>query len=340
MQEKLRGLYRRGKVYWYRWTVAGVQQRVSLATADPAEAVTKAMMVLSRPEISGVSIWRVEVENFLTSRLLCGKYRPRTVRVRRTTLNAFARHCGITSPCEVTRSHVMRYYRHQQSTSQESSAQSLIYSLRAFFSWLVMDGRLRHSPADIPLAALPLPRKKWFADAPTVRQLLSDCTRPDLKFFLMCGFRAGMRTEEIVMARRCWFLSHSLHIQGSPADGWTPKDRDNRTIPIATDFQKFLAGWDRFQFLSPDDYILSPSKLMGRHVLRWDPRRPFRDYVQAMGCPLLTPSGMRTTFASLHVQSGTSVYKVAVWLGDRVDVVQRHYAHLMPHADPSIDNVS
>jgi hypothetical protein len=29
-----------------------------------------------------------------------------------------------------------------------------------------------------------------------------------------------------------------------------------------------------------------------------------------------------------HVQAGTSIYKVARWLGDDVEVVQRHYGHL------------
>jgi site-specific recombinase XerD len=39
---------------------------------------------------------------------------------------------------------------------------------------------------------------------------------------------------------------------------------------------------------------------------------------------------MRHTFASLLVQAGVSVYKVARWLGDGVEVVEEHYGHLAP----------
>jgi hypothetical protein len=34
------------------------------------------------------------------------------------------------------------------------------------------------------------------------------------------------------------------------------------------------------------------------------------------------------TFASLHAIAGTSIYKIALWLGDGVEVVQKHYAKL------------
>jgi integrase len=44
----------------------------------------------------------------------------------------------------------------------------------------------------------------------------------------------------------------------------------------------------------------------------------------------------RRTFASLHATAGTSIYKISKWLGDDVDVVQRHYGHLSP-ADPEIN---
>jgi hypothetical protein len=42
------------------------------------------------------------------------------------------------------------------------------------------------------------------------------------------------------------------------------------------------------------------------------------------------PHVMRHTFASLHAAAGTSIYKVALWLGDGVEVVQPHYAKLSP----------
>jgi integrase len=53
-------------------------------------------------------------------------------------------------------------------------------------------------------------------------------------------------------------------------------------------------------------------------------------YIRAQGCDWVTPHTMRHTFASLLVSAGESIYKVAVWLGDEVATVQKHYGHLTP----------
>jgi site-specific recombinase XerD len=39
---------------------------------------------------------------------------------------------------------------------------------------------------------------------------------------------------------------------------------------------------------------------------------------------------VRHTFASLLAQKGISIYKVAGWLGDGLEVTVDHYAHLAP----------
>jgi hypothetical protein len=41
---------------------------------------------------------------------------------------------------------------------------------------------------------------------------------------------------------------------------------------------------------------------------------------------------MRRSFASNLVSGGESIYIVAKWLGDRVDVVEKSYGHLSPAA--------
>jgi len=40
---------------------------------------------------------------------------------------------------------------------------------------------------------------------------------------------------------------------------------------------------------------------------------------------------MRRSFASNLVSSGVSIYTVAKWLGDRVDVVEKSYGYLAPN---------
>ena len=52
--------------------------------------------------------------------------------------------------------------------------------------------------------------------------------------------------------------------------------------------------------------------------------------MKAQGLGWVTPHVMRHTFASLLASKGVSIYKIALWLGDDVRVVQKHYAKLLP----------
>ncbi len=50
--------------------------------------------------------------------------------------------------------------------------------------------------------------------------------------------------------------------------------------------------------------------------------------MKQQGAAWVTPHVMRHTFASILASAGISIFKISEWLGDRVDVVQRHYAKL------------
>jgi hypothetical protein len=53
---------------------------------------------------------------------------------------------------------------------------------------------------------------------------------------------------------------------------------------------------------------------------------------QRLGLPRITIHDMRRSFASVLVSSRKcSVYEVSRWLGDGIEVVEKHYGHLTPH---------
>ena len=69
---------------------------------------------------------------------------------------------------------------------------------------------------------------------------------------------------------------------------------------------------------------------------RYDFRKRYRLYTdtqaERLSLPHLTIRDMRRSFASVLVSSRKrSVYEVVQWLGDDIDVVQKHYGHLVPH---------
>jgi integrase len=150
---------------------------------------------------------------------------------------------------------------------------------------------------------------------------------------LVLGFLCGLRLGEILEARRRWIDRQSMAIHvpnrqplGDIPGEWRTKDLDGRNVPLTRQALKLLGQLPT----DPEAYLIAPGVGHGRWRYRWDPRRPWRQFVAAQGVPDLTPHVMRHTFASLLVQRGVSLYKVARWLGDGLRVVDSHYAHLSP----------
>ena len=68
----------------------------------------------------------------------------------------------------------------------------------------------------------------------------------------------------------------------------------------------------------------------GKSVYSYDFKKSFATHMKANDCPWVTSHVMRHTFASLLASEGVSIYKIAVWMGDDVRVVQKHDAKLVP----------
>jgi integrase len=152
----------------------------------------------------------------------------------------------------------------------------------------------------------------------------------DLKFILYAGFHAGLRRKEICMAKVFWFdLDHGLiHAQNMPEEEFTLKDRDNRTIDMTDEFKAFLTGYLRDR--KPGEFVLRPQKTKGIWKYRYDFSKMVEGHFKNVGveCSI---HDMRRSFASNLVSSGVSIYTVAKWLGDRVDVIENHYGYLAPN---------
>jgi integrase len=151
----------------------------------------------------------------------------------------------------------------------------------------------------------------------------------ELRFILYCGFHAGLRRKEIGAAKVSWFdlKAGLLHVAND--EGFTSKDSENRTIPLTDEFLKFLKG-----FLSgrnANEFCLKHEHLAGRGKYRYDFQRTVRSHFRMLSVDL-DIHGMRRSFASNLVSEGESIFIVAQWLGDGVQVVQKHYAYLAPHS--------
>lgn len=168
---------------------------------------------------------------------------------------------------------------------------------------------------------------------------------------------AGLRIEELMMMPRL-HVNLPTHIHVGPVGNWVPKGyprsrRGVRDIPIHRELLPLLkeharlyAGDDRF-FLNPESgnpwthstFAVQMRKdvtAAGMEFGQWT-----RDEGEFSRKPNgVTAHTMRHTLASWLAQSDVQLMKIAQILGDTVEVVSQHYAHLLPKdLDQAINRV-
>jgi integrase len=327
-----RGLYRQKLTWWLRWTPVpgGAQERQSLGTRDLAEAMAAADKLRLREgprlrEEAGSCV--AEIDRYLAAKASEG-LSASTLSSRRYVLKGFALHTGATSPRHIGPTACMRWFEGRLKR-HEHTAVSYLNQVRWWFAWLMERGIVSRDPTTgITIPKLRMRSRKVFLMPADARRLIDECTEPGLKFALFCGLHAGLRKLEIIEARPEWFdLEEGLiHVQATTT--FQPKSRDNRTVPLTDEFRAWLL--DEYKLQKP--FMLAPKVVHGKYRYRFDFRKAFDALVER--CQLdITFHDLRRTFASLLVSKGVSLYKVAKWLGDTVEVVEDTYGHLIPQDD-------
>lgn len=335
----MKGLYKyQGSAnWWFRYTLAnGKRIQVGLKTPDEAEAIERARTIqaedlITKPDRAEIAL---VIERYLAAAMARNRkpMRPLTAESVRGNLTRFVAARELQFPTQVTRQNLEGWL---SSLRTLGKAQDTLYTYArdvcAFSRWLASE---RHIPFDSlhgferPQMA-PQGRKNWVANKDVAR-VIEGALDPDLKFVLYCGFHAGLRKAEICAAKVSWFdLSNArkpvVHIQNDPDSGFLLKDSDNRTVPLTDGFAEFLAGYLKNSL--PSNYALRPEKRRGKCKYRVEFRKTFLTHLRRMGVRA-TVHDMRRSFASNLVTNGQSIYAVAKWLGDRVDVVERSYGYL------------
>jgi integrase len=338
----MRGLYRRGKIFWYAKMVDGLRTQISLGTEDQGAAVAKVLAMRQQPDLLPINSYEHEVAAYIKDQVQRRKLSHTFAPTRLSSLKQFGAAYKILSPLDITEDKVKRWYdwmRYEKKPPlTESTARGYIFGMRAFLGWMVDRGKLRENVAlGLELDEFQSNARLVYVDLMTVHDLIKNAPDDAMRFVLYCGFHAGMRKLEIIEARPHWFdlRAGCVTIQHTPT--FTTKDKDHRTIPLTADFQLFLKTYG---LLSP--FMLMPHVPKGAYKYRYDFRKPFEEYVTKFktkhglklvggsGEESLTPHVMRHTFASLHAIAQPDGDFVNGGARDGVEVVQRHYAKLAP----------
>jgi len=323
-----RGIYKRGNIYWLAIQRNGTRQHITLETRDPVEAVKRAIKIRETPTLNASCPLRAEIERFIAYKKRMNTYTVSTALSKEHKLSLFADDMpNDASAAKITARQIQKFYDDVRERVTDTTALGYMMAIRAFFRWAVEVERIaRRNPVKEVRFAKPMGRARQdFCGYELRDKLIAEAPNDEMRFILFCGFHAGLRFQEIVEARPFWFDLNAglLHLRKTATMNF--KDREERTVPLTQQFRAFLESYGM-----RDPFLLRPEVKRGKSLYRYDFRRPFMLYMKAQGCPWVTPHIMRHTFASLLVSAGESIYKVAVWLGDDVTTVQRHYGHLTP----------
>lgn len=339
-RESLRNIYKRGDIYWFSLQRDKKRIAVSLKTSDLTEAIRKAARIRHSPAIeSGLRLDHC-VERFVKEMQSLRQRGSREGWARRTAdskiyvLRAFANFVGNNiSPDRIDVDLIRDFYQARLRTLNAQTAYGNLMTVRSFFNWCVDSEKICRSNPCKELRVKPPPTvgRKDFCSVELVSKLIKECERDDLRYVLFCGFHSGLRFLEIVESVPWWFdLKRGLlHLRKTPTMQF--KDMEERTIPLTDQFIAFLKTYGL-----REPFMLHPeNEKHGKNRYRYDFTRPFREYMKAQKCEWVTPHTMRHTFASLLAslapdKGSPSIFQIAVWLGDDVRTVQKHYAKLRP----------
>lgn len=348
-----RGIRQHGNTHELNVQINGVRHWINLETDDFATAVTRAKEIRADPALVAPIGLLGEIDRFISYKVKMKEYTASTAKTKRNKLKLMAEFVGTkASASTVTTKRLQDWHDALLETVETSTIHGYMMTARAFFEWAKL-AKLRHTqPMDaVKLVESQGRARQDFCSFELRDALIENAPNDDIRFMLFCGFHAGLRLNEIIEARPFWFDLPAMRIPLRKTATMQFKDREERTIPMTVDFRRFLGGYGL-----RDPFMLKPEIEQGKDLYRYNPRTAwnnlmrtsafccgqftrFKTAASCLHCKRelknllwVTPHIMRHTFASLLISAGESIYKVAVWLGDEVQTVQKHYGHLAPDA--------
>jgi hypothetical protein len=88
---RLKGIFLRGKKFWYRYSYERRQYRVPLDTEDEGEAITKALKICANPLLAGAEPLSDEIKSYLEAKQDDGTYTRNSADSRGPALNRWVR---------------------------------------------------------------------------------------------------------------------------------------------------------------------------------------------------------------------------------------------------------
>jgi integrase len=308
--------------YYLEWYEGGKRRRESVGK-NPADAVARQQRQLQilAAETLGLEVTDPEakdgririsdaVEEYLAE--VKDSKKPKTHAAYKTALDYFVASCSKTYMDEIERKDLLRYATVLRN-DKKLSARTVHNKFASLMSFLKANGiRGLVGKKDWPKYVEPEPRAYEEDELEKFFAVCDEEERAYFRFFLM----TGMREQEVIYT--FWdninLRQGVVTVTAKPGHGFSPKDYEEREIPIPDELVTLLAEWKRkhengspFVFPTKNgaakfDFLDICKRVAKRAKLNQD------DFWLHK---------FRATFATMHLRAGVDLRTVQLWLGHR-----------------------
>jgi integrase len=335
-----------GRYWHWKYVEDGRQRKESLGVTTKAEAEHERALRMGAPsKRSQVQrhTWADFDEDYWPWAV--SHKSPRTVEFERCYWRVFADWVGVAHLEDVRAGDVERFKAWLRRSGprgrglQPVSVNDVLRHLQALFNHAGKLGLYAGENPVVGVARFPVDQNQ--ADFLTRRErdvLLAtahEVSGPVFRLVLLTGFQ-GMRVGEALSAHSSWFDfdARLIHIPSGDR-GFRVKTRKGRTVPMTELCREAFA-----EFRGVDAHIFEVGRgNKGKNRYRVDLRKPWARVRKASGVDRATWLLLRHTFGSILAQEGVPLIKIARWMGNTLQVCERHYVGLTAY-DADIDRLN
>jgi len=335
----LKGLYQQNGWFYFRTTINGVKRFFALGTKNYMEAYSKALRIKEAQPINYKGSINHAVRSFLSYKISRGRYSRFSVRDKGRFLERFAEYCGANHPLESLKPKVIEnfFLDCKKQGLAESTLAGYKSTLQSFFQWciderhLFMDGFIKVLKSFYFVTKA----RKDYLKQEQITHLLRVSPNDDITYVIICGALFGMRKNEIIESRSCWFdfdAGH-CHIQNCDAqeakrkglDPFRIKNGRERKVPIYGP----VVDWLR-NFVAGKEYCLASEKRRGKSKYRYNYEIGFKKFLKEQNMGWVSSHTLRHSFATNLACKNISIGYIAEMLGDSIRTTEKHYAQFLP----------
>lgn len=180
-------------------------------------------------------------------------------------------------------------------------------------------------------------KRRQFYEENEILKLKASIYRQPLKRQLigLGGLLTGLRTTELINLKVKYFDFENDIVRLDSLPGWTPKDNEERTIPLYEEYSKVVKAWIRQYRLKPEEFLYQHADGAGRGDMRWKKHRMNRSFFNEVWHEILKEAKIKKgsfysgkhTFAT-HMADKVPLHVLQSILGHSNPATTKIYVHM------------